>query len=388
MKRLSLLLITILILSAIAPLSVNAQDDKATTLTMAFFENEPKTLDPQAAQQLDEFQVLYNVYEGLVTYDSKTLAPVPGLAEKWDISKDGTVYTFHLRKGVKFQNGREMTADDVKYTFNRLANPNTGTSYTSLLLNNVKGFSELRASYVKPKDAATPTPEPVADLAGVKVIDPQTVEFTLTAPTASFLNQLTLVGGFIVPKEAAEVKDFTEKPVGTGPYMLKEWVRQDHLTLVANPDYWGKAPAIKTAVIRVIPQQSQQVIEYEGGNLDVAIAPEPDLPRLRDDAKLSKELQSIPILSVFHLRVNLNDPVMSKPEVRVAFAMAIDRDTIIKTVLGGQGSPAHGVIPPGLSAYDKNYNPFPRHCQSQSTAGESGLCRRRRHRNPHRTGRN
>jgi peptide/nickel transport system substrate-binding protein len=186
------------------------------------------------------------------------------------------------------------------------------------------------------------------------------VEFTLTAPTASFLNQLTLVGGFIVPKEAAEVKDFTEKPVGTGPYMLKEWVRQDHLTLVANPDYWGKAPTIKTAVIRVIPQQSQQVIEYEGGNLDVAIAPEPDLPRLRDDAKLSKELQSIPILSIFHLRVNLNDPVMSKPEVRVAFAMAIDRDTIIKTVLGGQGSPAHGVIPPGLSAYDKNYNPFPR----------------------------
>jgi ABC-type transport system substrate-binding protein len=112
-------------------------------------------------------------------------------------------------------------------------------------------------------------------------------------------------------------------------------------------------------VIRVIPEQSQQVIEYEGGNLDVAIAPEPDLPRLRADAKLSKELQSIPILSIFHLRVNLNDPVMSKADVRVAFAMAIDRDTIIKTVLAGQGTPAHGVIPPGLTAYDPNYNPFP-----------------------------
>ncbi len=347
MKRLSLLLAALLLMGTLAPMAARAQADKATTVTMAFLEAEPKTLDPQAAQTLDEFQVLYNIYEGLVSYDPKTLSPVSGLAEKWDISKDGLVYTFHLRAGVKFHNGRVMTADDVKYSFERLGNADTGTSYTSLLLNSVKGFSDMRA-----KDNKAQT------LAGVKVVDPQTVEITLTAPVASFLNQLTLPGGFIVPKEAVGA-DFNQKPVGTGPYKLDKWVRQDQMTLVANADYWGGAPAVKTAIMRVIPESSQQVIEYEGGNIDIAIAPEPDLPRLRGDAKLSKELQNIPILSTFFLRVNLNDPVMSKPEVRQAFAMAIDRDAIIKTVLNGLGTPAHGIFPPGLTAYDKNYNPFP-----------------------------
>jgi ABC-type transport system substrate-binding protein len=243
-----------------------------------------------------------------------------------------------------------MTADDVKYTYNRLANPDTGTSYTGLLLNSVKGIAAMRD-----KDPA----KRAKDLEGVKVVDPQTVEITLTSPVASFLSQLTLPGGFIVPKEAAETKDFGQNPVGTGPYKLKEWVHQDHLTLEANPDYWGGAPAIKTVTLRNIPEASQQEIEYKGGNIDLAIAPEPDLAQLRADPKYSKELQNVPLLSVVHLRFNLQDPAMSKPEVRLALGMAIDRDQIVKTVLGGAALPAYALIPPGLSAYDKNYNPFP-----------------------------
>lgn len=349
MKRFCLLLTILLMLSVLAPLSAaQVQNEQATSVTVAFFENEPNTLDPHAASTLDEFQALYNIYEGLVTYDPKTLEPIPALAEKWDISKDGLVYTFHLRNGVKFQNGRALTADDVKYSLERLGNPDTGTSYTSLLLNSVKGFADMRD---KTKNVKT--------LEGVKVIDPLTVEITLTAPVGSFLKQLTMPGGFVVAKEAAANKDFNIKPVGTGSYKLKEWVRQDHMTLEANADYWGGAPTVKTAVIRVNPQQSQQVIEFEAGNADVAVVPEPDLGRLQGDAKLSKQLHNIPILSTFFLRVNLKDPVMSKAEVRQAFAIAIDRDAIVKTVLNGLGTPAHGIIPPGLSAYDKAYNPFP-----------------------------
>jgi peptide/nickel transport system substrate-binding protein/oligopeptide transport system substrate-binding protein len=351
MKFAARLLLLSLLIVGIAPLAVSAQADP-TTVTVAFLENEPLTLDPQAAQQVDEFQVLYNVCEGLVAYDAKTLAPVPGLAESWKVSDDGKVYTFTLRKGVKFQNGRELTADDVKYSLTRLGNPDTGTSYTSLLLNSVVGFDKMRAKDNK-----------AAELAGVKVVDPSTVEITLNAPVASFLNQLTLPGGMVVAKEAAEAAGFNEKPVCTGPFKVAEWTRQSQLVLEANTDYWGGAPAVKKAVIRVIPQQSQQVIEFEGKNLDAAWVPEPDLGRLRGDATLSKELQTIPLLSIFHLRVNLKDNAMGDPKVRQALAMAIDRQTIIDTVLQGQGSPAYGIIPPGLSAFDPNYNPFPHDIQ-------------------------
>lgn len=343
MKHALRLVLLALVLVLAAP--VLAQD--ATSATAAFLENEPQTLDPQAAQQADEFQVLYNVCEGLVSYDPTTLAPIPALAESWKISDDGKVYTFTLRKGVKFSNGREVTADDVVYSLTRLGNSTTGTSYTSLLLNNVAGFAEMRA-----KD------NPATALSGVKAVDAGTVEITLTAPTASFLNQLALPGGMVVAKEAAEAEGFSEKPVCTGPYTVQEWTRQSQLVLAANDSYWGGAPAIKTATLKVIPQQSQQVIEFEAGGLDVAWVPEPDLSRIKGDETLSKELQTVPLNSIFHLRINLKDPIMSNPKVRQALATAIDRQTIIDTVLQGQGAPAEGIIPPGLASYDPSYKPY------------------------------
>src|SRR5262249_60444304 len=111
-----------------------------SSVTMAFIEAEPAKLDPQTADALDDFQVLWNVCEGMVGYDSKTLAPTPALATSWDISSDGLTYTFHLRSGVKFQNGRAMAADDVLYTFNRLASPDIAGTYASIVLGNVDGF--------------------------------------------------------------------------------------------------------------------------------------------------------------------------------------------------------------------------------------------------------
>ncbi len=346
MKVLSRVLVALLLTALLAPLAVSAQDN--TTVTTAFAEGEPANLDPQQTNTIDQFQVLYNVCEGIVGYDPKTLAPAPRLATSWDISADGTVYTFHLRTGVKFFNGREFTADDVKYSLERLGNPTTGTSYTNLMLANVKGFAEMQA-----KD------NPASELSGVKVIDPATVEITLTAPTASFLNQLALPGGMIVAKEATSNADFSSNPVCTGPFKVASWDRQQQLTLEANPDYWGTAPAVKKAIIKVLPQQSQQVIEYQGGNLDLAWVSEADLPTIKADADLSKQVLAIPLLGTWHLRVNLNDPVVGKVEVRKAFAMAIDRQAIVDTILQGQGSPAVTLTAPGMNGYDPKLDPFP-----------------------------
>src|SRR5262245_21195723 len=213
-NRLFLMLLTIVLVGGLLHLSpVAAQSEKV--VRMALQEGDANSLDPQQYQTLGEFQVLQNVYEGLFNYDQKTLQPVPALAEKYDVSSDGLKYTFHLRKGVKFHNGREFNADDVKFSFNRLADPKQATTYAgSLVLGTVVGFDDVASGKT-------------ADLKGVKVVDPLTVEVSLSQANSAFLPQLTMVPAAIIPKEAvADATKFDENPVGTGPFKVTEWKRQ------------------------------------------------------------------------------------------------------------------------------------------------------------------
>jgi ABC-type transport system substrate-binding protein len=353
MKRFLLFILALLV---VAPISALAQD--AASITVAFNESQPNTLDPAAATSVDDFMVARNICEGLTTYDPETLEPVPALAESWTISDDSLVYTFTLRQGVTFGDGSTFDANDVKYSLDRLADPNIGTSYTAgLALGAVAGWADARPTNPSVGEGtATPSPiPPVAGLSGVQVVDDSTVKITLNAPQASFLIVLTLPGAVILAQDSA-VSD-TTGPICTGPYTVSEWVQQDHLTLVANPNYWGGAPDVQQVTIRVIPEASSQVIEFEAGNLDIAVAPEADLPRIRDDANLAPQLASIPTLSLFSLRINLKDPQLSDVRVRQALSMAIDRQTIVDTILQGQGQPAYGLYPVGLSTYDASFNP-------------------------------
>lgn len=347
---------------ALLPAAFSVAAQETTALTTAFTEAQPGTLDPAAAANADEFLVLRNTYEGLIGYDHQTLEPIPALAESWEVSDDGTVYTFTLREGVTFADGSTLDAADVKYSLDRLANRETGTSYTAgVILSNVVGWADVRPPQPSVGEG-TPTPEPVTpaeSLSGVEVIDERTVQITLSAPTSTFLSRLTLPGGFIIPEGAAEGFDFSTGSVGTGPYTVTENVPSDYITLTANESYWGGAPDVDEVTIRVIPEQSVQLLEYEAGNLDLVRVPQSDLIRVRDDAALSAQLLEIPVLSTFHLRVNLNDPVLGDPLVRRALAQAIDRQAIIDSVLQGQGVPADGLYPPGLSAFDPDSDPFP-----------------------------
>ncbi|MDZ4766126.1 MAG: ABC transporter substrate-binding protein [Chloroflexota bacterium] len=354
------LAITSLLLSAF---TVAAQD--ATSVTVAFAESQPTTLDPHAARTNDDFLVMRNVCEGLTNYDAVTLQPIPTLAESWSISDDGLVYTFTLRAGVTFTDGSTLDAADVKYSFDRLSDPNLGTSYTAgLVLRDVAGWAEARPPAPAAVGEGTPTPAPVVPagaISGVEVIDAQTVQVTLTRPITSFLTRLTLPGGVIIAEGSAEGADFTTTgPVCTGPYSVTSWAQNDQVTLQANPTYWGGAPEVQTATIRVIPEASSQVIEFEAGSLDISVAPEADLPRIREDATLNAQLFSVPTLSNYNFRINLNDPKVGDVRVRRALALAIDRQLVIDTVLQGQGVPADGLFPPGLTTYDPDYAPFER----------------------------
>jgi ABC-type transport system substrate-binding protein len=354
MKR---ILLFALVLMVMAPTAVLAQD--AASITVAFNESQPNSLDPAVGTSVDDFLVARNICEGLTLYDPQTLEPIPALAESWELSDDGLVYTFKLRQGVTFTDGSTFDANDVKFSFDRAADPNIGTSYTvGLALSKVAGWADVRPAVVAVSEG-TPTPSPVPPvqgLSGVEVVDDSTVKITLTAPQASFLTVLTLPGAMILAQDST-VGD--TGPVCTGPYSVTEWVQQDHLTLAANASYWNGAPTVQQVTIRVIPEASSQVIEFEAGNLDIAVAPEADLARIRDDAALVPQLVSIPTLSLFNFRINLKDPMMGDVRVRKALAIAIDRQTIVDTVLQRQGQPAYSLYPPGLSTADPAFNPFP-----------------------------
>jgi peptide/nickel transport system substrate-binding protein len=327
-----------------------AQD---ASVTVAFVESQPTTLDPHAARTVDDFLVLRNVCEGLVNYDPSTLEPVPALAESWTVSEDGLVYTFTLRQGVTFTDGSALDSADVKYSFDRLSDPAVGTSYTApLILRDVAGYAEARPTTPSVGEG-TPTPEPVVPagaISGVAATDPATVTITLARPVTSFITRLTLPGAAIIAEGSAEA-GFDAGPVCAGPYNVAEFVANDRVVLTANENYWGGAPEVKTATIRVIPELSSQVIEFEAGSLDVSVAPEADLPRLRADATLSERLVVIPTLGLYNLRINLKDPKMGDVRVRQALAYAVDRQLIVDTVLQGQGIPADFLYPRGLTAH-------------------------------------
>lgn len=357
MKLVLRVFLVIGVLSMLA-VGVTAQDD--ASITLAFAESQPTTLDPHAARTVDDFVVIRNVCEGLTAYDPQTLEPIPALAESWTVSEDGLVYTFTLREGVTFFDGSALDANDVKYSFDRLSHPDTGTAYTAgLVLRDIAGWAEARP--VAPSvGEGTPTPEPVAPsgaISGVEVVDDLTVSITLARPITSFLTRLTLPGGVIV-SEGSE--DFSAGPNCTGPYQVAEFVQNDHVTLTANANYWGGELDVQTAVIRVIPEASSQVIEFEAGSLDISLAPEADLSRIREDESLNAQLVTIPTLSLYNFRINLNDEKTGDVRVRQALGLAIDRQLVIDTVLQGQGVPAYNLYPPGLSSYDPNYLPFER----------------------------
>jgi peptide/nickel transport system substrate-binding protein/oligopeptide transport system substrate-binding protein len=342
--RLIVILIVVVLTAGAIAAPVHADASK-TTVSVAFVEGEPGTLDPQVAETINEFLVLRNVYEGLVSYDPHTLQPTPALAESWDISKDLKVYTFHLRQGVKFHNGRAVTAQDVKFSLERLANPETGKSYTTFLLDSVKGIDAVRKGTAK-------------EVEGLKVLDDKTFEITLSNPVASFLNQLTLPGAFVVPQEATTQADFNSNPVGTGPYKFVQWVRRKQVTLEANTDYWGGAPKVPYIALKVIPNSLQQISDFKAGKVDITLVPPFELQKMQSDTTLSGQLQEVPPLAVSYLIINLHDPILSKVEVRKALNMAIDRDGLLTGVLKGQGHAAEGMYPALLSAYDDSH-PFP-----------------------------
>lgn len=318
------------------------------TLTIAMTDN-PDTADPQLTTQY--YMLPLNIFDRLV--EAQTTSPghseiVPGLAETWDVSSDGLTYTFHLRKGVKFQDGSPLTADDVIFSFDRMLDPATKALNTDFL-DMISGADD-RLNGKAPA------------VSGLKKIDDNTVQITLPAPFAPFLANIATPAGSIFPKAYTTQagKDFGIKPIGTGPFKLDKWEVNSEIDLVANPDYFRGKPALDKLVVKIIPDAQTQSLSFKKGDIDIFdLDTSPaEIPDYQKDPTFKDHIVSTPRVGTYYLSINENIKPFDNPKVREAMEYAIDRQTLIDTLYAGTGTVAKGILAPGLAGYNPNLPGF------------------------------
>ncbi len=289
-------------------------------------ESSPTTFDPGLSTDLYSHQVYSQVLEGLLVLDPQGV-PQPALAESWTTSADGRTLTFKLKRGVRFHDGTELTADDVKFTIDRIL------------------------------DAATRSPQrgALSQISSVEVVDRHTVRITTQAAFVPILTNLS-TSAYILPRAAHTRlgREFGRRPVGTGPFKFVEWVADDRIVMEANPDYHGGRPTLDRLHFRFIPEASVRLAELESGGLDlIAGVPAHDLRRLR--VSLLVDLHEI--VGTNYRLYALNTSVKPYDDVRVrqAIAHAVDKQKIIDVVWPGRGVMAEGPLPPTSWAFDERF---------------------------------
>ncbi|MFZ4615261.1 MAG: ABC transporter substrate-binding protein, partial [Rectinemataceae bacterium] len=298
MKKFTIMFLALAMMTLIAgPGAFAAGAEKVLTIGV---DQEAVGLDPNIVTAFSSMRRIDLLYNRLVRYDD-TFAVVPDLAESWDVP-DNLTYVFHLRKGVKFHNGREFTSDDVQYTLNRVLDTKT----------------------------ASPGRSYITVIKSIEIVDKYTVKLNLTSPLPSLLDGLSSNNLAIVPKEVVEANTNLQKTeCGTGPFMLKEWIPDNSMTLVRNPDYFEKgAPAVDKVIFRVIPEQASLYAGVRSGDLDMATIN--DGATIRQAAKDSRvTVMSKPGLNMRIFSFNTSKKPFDDLRVRQAVASALDRAEIL-----------------------------------------------------------
>ncbi|HLO33094.1 MAG TPA: ABC transporter substrate-binding protein [Anaerolineales bacterium] len=322
----------------------NGAPQKGGAITVAY-KDDLATLDPAIGYDWTNWPAEKLVFDGLLDYDNSTTI-MPRLAESLpEVNADATVYTFKLRKGVKFSNGREFTADDVVYTLTRVLDPKTSSPGAGFFVG-IKGAQD----FIDGKATA---------VEGIKALDPNTVEITLTEPDVTFLNKMALNFAFIVPKEEVEKagENFGHAPVGTGPFLLKEWKSGESLTFERNPNYFmPDLPYLDKITIQVGVAPDVALLRLEKGDIQLMGDPPPgaDWARISADAAWKNRLEKQPQVSTIYIAINTTAKPFDNVKVRQALNYAIDKQHIVQ-LLNGRATVANQVLPPLMPGYDKSY---------------------------------
>jgi oligopeptide transport system substrate-binding protein len=345
-----------------------AKGDKAYGGTLRINETEQyQTLYPSAITDIGSAHIANQIYEGLVKFNAKDLSVIPSLAEKWEVDAAGTTYTFHLRKGVMFQDnecfpegkGREVKASDVKYSFELLCtdtkdNSNFGATFKDRLVGANKFFESSKGT-------------PNGSLEGVKTPDDYTVILNLTAPSSSFMYALASPAASVVPKEAVD-KYGAEAKVGTGPFMFVDNNGNDNVILKRNEHYYGtdslgnQLPFLDSIVISFYATKKQELDNFQNGDLAMVIGLPSESIKDMVESQIADfqnkppkyVLERSPEMASQYYEFNTTKAPFNNVKVRQAFSYAIDRNRIIEEVLKGEayGPGVNGICPPSFKGYD------------------------------------
>ena len=301
-------------------------------------------LDPGGETDGESMKVCDNIYENLVTYAEESTDIVPELATRWEISEDGKTYTFHLRQGVRFHDGEQLTADAVVFSLDRQRNKTPPHPFHSV------GGPFVYWSSMSMDDI-------VAD---IRAVDDSTVVFRLHRPNAPFLANLAMNFAAIV-SPAAVLKyrdDYFKNPVGTGPFRFVEWVKDDRVVLERHKGYWGPAPYLDRVVFRAIPENTVRLLALEKGDVHGADGLSP-LEAQRVDRQGSLQLLRRPGMNVAYLALNMERAPFTDVRVRQAMNHAIDKHAMVDGLYMGYGTVAVNPIPPSMWGFAESVEDYP-----------------------------
>ncbi|AEM74154.1 peptide ABC transporter substrate-binding protein [Caldicellulosiruptor acetigenus] len=304
---------------------------------------EPRYLDPALNTAADAANIIINVFEGLTRVNVKG-ETVPGMAEKWTVSKDGLTYTFYIRKNAKWSDGKPVTAYDFEYAWKRALDPKTASEYAYQLyyIKNGQKFNEGKAK---------------ASDVGVKALNERTLRVTLEAPTPYFLDLTNFPTYFPVRKDIVEKygDKWATNPktyIGNGSFIMTKWVHNSYIEFKKNPNYWdAKSITLEKIVYKLSEDTKANLMAYEAGQVDGAdTVPTDEVPRLIRE----KKLKIWPLLGTYYYDVNCGKKPFDNKKVRQALSLAIDRTRITEILKAGQ-KPATGFIPYGIKGLSKDF---------------------------------
>ena len=341
-----------LVLAALglAPAGVALSDDaKEGGSMIVTYKDDVSTLDPAIGYDWQNWSMIKSLFDGLMDYEPGTTTLVKDLAESYELSDDGLTYTFTLRDGISFHNGRALTAEDVKYSLDRVTNPTTQSPGAGFF-GSIKGYESMADGSAE-------------SLEGVTVVDPLTVAIELSRPDATFLHVMAINFSSVVPKEVVEEfgDDFGKNPVGTGAFELAEWTLGQRLVFARNDDYWKEGlPNLDQITFEVGQEPVVALLRLQKGEVDIpgdGIPPAKFL-EVKNDPQFSDFIIEGGQLQTGYITMNVKMPPFDNKAVRQAVNMAINKERIVK-VINGRAVPANQPLPPTMPGYAPDYEGYP-----------------------------